>query len=56
MVWDLRPRSNIHIVVSNAFVHFVKNFFVYFQLCYQIVPASLYVCVEIACATVSTLP
>ena len=54
MVWDSRSRSNVSIVVSNVVIHFVKNFFVFFQLCYQIVPASLYVCVEIACAMVST--
>ena len=48
VVWDKNPHGNIDIVIDNYVLHFVQLFFVYFQLCYQIVPASLYVCVEIA--------
>lgn len=48
VLWDSRVHANIPIDISSYTFHFVKSFFVYFQLCYQIVPASLYVCVEIA--------
>ena len=48
VLWDSQPHANIHIAISSYTLHFIKSFFVYFQLCYQIVPASLYVCVEIA--------
>ena len=48
VLWDSKPHANISISISSYFTHFIKSFFVYFQLCYQIVPASLYVCVEIA--------
>lgn len=46
--WDQKPHGNIDVNHDNLVVHFIQTFFVYFQLCYQIVPASLYVCVEIA--------
>lgn len=48
VVWDSKPHANISIDITSYCMHFIKSFFVYFQLCYQIVPASLYVCVEIA--------
>lgn len=48
VLWDRSPHANIIISISSLFLHFIKSFFVFFQLCYQIVPASLYVCVEIA--------
>ena len=48
VIWDKDPHGNIEIAVDNYVLHFIQLFFVYFQLCYQIVPASLYVCVEIA--------
>lgn len=48
VLWDSQPHANIHIEIPSYTLHFIKSFFVYFQLCYQIVPASLYVCVEIA--------
>lgn len=46
--WDSKPHANINIHFSSYLLHFIQSFLVYFQLCYQIVPASLYVCVEIA--------
>lgn len=48
VVWDSKPHANIKIHFSSYLLHFIQSFLVYFQLCYQIVPASLYVCVEIA--------
>lgn len=48
VLWDSRSHANLSIDVTSLSLHFIKSFFVYFQLCYQIVPASLYVCVEIA--------
>lgn len=47
-MWDQKPHGNIDVNHDNLILHFIQTFFVYFQLCYQIVPASLYVCVEIA--------
>lgn len=47
-LWDQKPHGNIDVNHDNLILHFIQTFFVYFQLCYQIVPASLYVCVEIA--------
>lgn len=48
VIWDSSSHANLTIDVTSFSLHFIKSFFVYFQLCYQIVPASLYVCVEIA--------
>lgn len=53
-LWDQKPHGNIDVSHDNLILHFIQTFFVYFQLCYQIVPASLYVCVEIAYWSVVT--